>query len=71
MKAIVKKEPAKKAKPFPKLMISRMGTIVLFIRPKVGAVIKRSKISDYDTSYLGWDMSHFSDFNGTVTLSND
>lgn len=71
MKAIVMKATDKKAKPFPKLMESDEGTIVLFIRNGYGCVIKESNISSYLSAMGGWEMSCFHDFVGTVTLSND
>lgn len=70
MKAIIKSKDIP-SKPFPKLMISDKGTLVLFVSTEVGTVIKSD--SNYKTGeHLDdWVMSLFKDFDGEVTLSND
>ena len=72
MKAIIKSKDIP-SKPFPKLMISEHGTLVLFESDEVGTIIypginNTYKIGDYIDD---WVMSLFKDFDGEVTLSND
>lgn len=59
-------------KPFPKLMKHRDGTIVLFVDGDTGIVV----FSTLSPSYIGkyvkdWGRYDFSDYTGTVTLSNE
>ena len=57
------------SKPFPKLMINKKGTIVLFDTARKGTIISNiPMIGMYDEN---WTMDDFVDFNGSVTLSND
>ena len=65
MRVTIGDEQELNVKPFPKLMISKMGTIVFFSKYDEGICIKRGK---YLTT---WDMSYFTDFTGSVTISND
>lgn len=57
--------------PFPKLMITKKGTLVLFYDKNVGtcmvSIDSNSEVGRFDTD---WDMSSFKDFNGSITLSN-
>ncbi len=73
MKSIVTDGPAPGEKPFPKLMISSQNnTIVLMVNQGSGSVvgnaIKLQPLSFYSES---WMMQNFTDYTGTVTLSND
>jgi len=57
---------------FPKLMISTKGIIVLFESKEHGMVVggkskNWSTIGEYLTE---WDMSQFSDYDGSVTIQN-
>lgn len=67
----VKVNETKAEVPFPKLMISRKGTIVLFYEEHCGTCLKsplgNTPIGSYSRD---WDMECFSDFDGEVTLSN-
>ncbi len=54
---------------YPKLMVADEGLIVLFLEAEEGTVIQSD---NYQCGYYAedWEMSDFTDFNGTVTLSN-
>ena len=57
--------------PYPKLMISEKGTIVLFQSSAIGVVLKGNefyKLGFYSESF---DMNIFSDFNEAITLQNE
>lgn len=58
--------------PYPKLMISDKGTIVLFKDSAKGMVLKEGntpyKIGDH---HFTWDMNNFSDYNEAITLQNE
>ncbi len=56
--------------PYPKLMVSEKGTIVLFESSETGVVLKGNdfyKLGFYSQSF---DMNVFSDFNEAITLQN-
>ena len=57
--------------PYPKLMISDKGTIVLFHNCAIGVVILEG-FSNYKIGYLSstWDMTAFSDYYEAITLQN-
>ena len=58
--------------PFPKLMISKNGNIVLMTSNEVGTLVKSAdKIYKPGKPNNGWIMAAFTDFHGTVTISND
>ena len=71
MKAVVRYID-KKESVFPKLMISEGKNVVLFEEPGCGVLLS-SNIAIEALGYSSecWDMSHFLDFNGSITLSND
>jgi hypothetical protein len=74
--AEVKKTKKKKKKklPFPKLMIGRHGReIVHFSAQGKGTVVYVTEESTTSLHYTGtcWDMSHFKDFKGKLTLQNE
>lgn len=71
MKSIVTTKERKEE--FPRLMISSLGTIVLFVDNAVGMAIIVGKDSPHDIGDYskGWDRGDFTPFNGTITLSND
>jgi hypothetical protein len=62
----------KKERPYPKLMIASDNQIVLFFKHEHGIVIDigggYSEIGYYTND---WDMCAFSDFEGSITISND
>lgn len=61
-----------KSLPYPKLMISDKGTIVLFESRAIGIVL----LEGYGSYKLGhhsftWDMNNFSDYYEAITLQNE
>lgn len=57
--------------PYPKLMGTHGGLIVLFCRPKCGTVVVQINPSATVGYYSeDWEMSHFTDYMGSVTLEN-
>jgi Na+-transporting NADH:ubiquinone oxidoreductase subunit NqrF len=73
MKSTVNQKEEVKEKGFPKLMITpHTGTIVLFFETENGIVLNRGcgNKSFCQQSKI-FIMSHFKDFDGTLTLSND
>jgi hypothetical protein len=70
MKVIVGNESTPKGRPFPKLMVSEEGTIVLMEKEGYGAVIA-PKDAIGTRTHTGWAMVRFRDFDGSITLSND
>lgn len=72
MKSTVNSNELKNSKPFPKLMITKIGTIVLFTQSSVGICVSKGDSDNRVGAFFNnWDMSQFTDFNGTVTLQND
>ena len=72
MKSTVKDK--KTERDYPKLMISLEDPmlIVLFDKPKFGAIVCDKRTCDKTGNYEdGWEMSKFKDFDGEVTLSNE
>ena len=68
MKVVVKGGQIRK---FPKLMIHTDGTIVFFSESEKGVCVKEggnTRVGFLATTYC---MSDFTDFEGTITLSND
>lgn len=61
-----------KEKPFPKLMISYKGTIILFHKPEYGFVIRprSSTNNELTDSPDGWLMKDFTDYNEPITIQN-
>lgn len=57
---------------YPRLMISNFGRVVLFSEQDKGVVINYSE-DPGEVGYYGdsWTMREFSDFIGTVELSNE
>ena len=69
MKVEVEEISKKAGRPFPKLMISQRGTLVLFTSSEVGTLLKGA---DYPIGYHSYfDNECFKDFEGEITLSND
>jgi len=64
------KKGGRKERPFPKLMVDTHGSIVLFHQCKKGTVVidKTSFAEDY---WENWNMSKFTDYEGTLEISND
>ena len=67
-------EPAPEPKPFPKLMRSHRGQVILFMGPNQGVVVKAGShtvwpVGDYSTK---WVMTEFTDLptNEEVVLRN-
>ena len=63
-----KQEP----KPFPKLMISENGNIVLFSEPDFGTLIVPSSTIGKEIGYWheSWDTEVFTDYNEPITIQN-
>lgn len=63
-----KQEP----KPFPKLMISDNGNIVLFTEPDFGTLIVASSTIGEEIGYYheSWDTEVFTDYNEPITIQN-
>jgi hypothetical protein len=61
-----------KSLPYPKLMISEKGTIVLFQNRAIGVVLLEG-FSNYKIGHhsFTWDMNSFSDYYEAITLQND
>lgn len=71
MKSEVKPVEKKSDKPFPKLMINKTtGLVVLFTDHSNGTVVKECPYNKIG-AFGEWEYSVFTDFEGTVTLSND
>ena len=70
MKVEVEEISKKAGRPFPKLMISQRGTLVLFTSSEVGTLLKGA---DHPIGYHAsdFDSECFKDFEGEITLSND
>jgi hypothetical protein len=58
--------------PYPKLMISEKGTIVLFSDRSIGVVLLEG-LSNYKIGHhhFTWDYTAFSDYYGAITLQNE
>jgi len=69
MKVEVKEIKKVEEKPFPKLMVSG-DCIVYMIKARCGVALSNDKyvVLGYDEE---WIMSKFTDFNDSITLSND
>lgn len=62
----------KKEKPFPKLMVTAEGMVVAFKDKGIGGIVY--SVSDCEpVGYISntWIMKNFTDFNGSITLSNE
>jgi hypothetical protein len=71
VKSLVVEGEAKTKKPYPKLMRGRnTGVIVLFYDEDQGVAVGPGKYHPLGT-WQRWHIPHFTDFDGTVTLSND
>lgn len=70
MKSIIKEDNTSD-KQFPKLMVSYLGFIVLFSDSKMGTVVNNE---NNNLATVGehheWDIQEFSEFSGTIELSN-
>ena len=55
-------------KDYPKLMVADDLLIVLFLEYEVGTIIKPVAMRGHHLKT--WDMSEFTDFDGSITLSN-
>ena len=55
---------------YPKLMVDEYGMIVLFAGHKVGMVVETDSREDCGHYSESWDMSWFTEFDGSITLSN-
>ena len=69
-------EPKANEMDFPKLMIitadvTNKGMIVLMRKYEEGTVVRENKSYTIGYSTDTWQMQHFSDFKGSITLSND
>lgn len=72
MKVVINNSNEKKELPFPKLMISKdSGTVVLFSEDGIGTQLNRVDYAFIGTHSRSWAMKLFTDFTGSITLSND
>ena len=77
IKSVVTENQPKSEKPFPKLMVmfheDSKGTIVFFTEKYKGIIVHGAgyRLDDEGLFMTNWDMTCFTDFHGTVTLSND
>ena len=74
IKVTIGESKTQNEKPFPKLMKSNYGFIVLFYREKCGVLLDRGNcekgsigIGDYNET---WKMDIFTDYNEPITLQN-
>ena len=72
IKVTVGEQKTQSEKPFPKLMKSYKGTIVLFHKPTYGFVLKAGDDTNNSltTTPDGWLMGDFTDYNEPITLQN-
>ena len=70
MAVIATKEDSKPVVEYPKLMQGSEGTIVLMTERGRGAVVAAGKYLPVGHYSVDWNISSFTDFNGTVTLKN-
>ena len=75
IKSAVNEEGVNQEKPFPKLMIGRCGSVVLFYRKNEGVLLDDRVggssgvcVAKY---YDGWITENFQDFTGSITLTNE
>lgn len=73
MKVTVNNTTPTQEKPFPKLMCTSDGYVVFFLQKNEGICLQKAasscdKVGNYSE---GWNMDGFTDFNGSITLSND
>lgn len=72
MKSIITSKHIKQEAYFPKLMVAKDGLVVLFKRTEIGVVVHAPDgcwmMGDHSD---GWYMEEFTDFTGSITLSND
>ena len=63
----------KKSKPFPKLMSTQSGYIVFFSKSRCGMCLHKptNSIDVIGEYYTEYSMADFTDFEGSITLSND
>jgi len=59
--------------PYPKLMVTESGTIVLFQNPSIGVVLLQGNSRCYKIGHhsFTWDMNAFSDYYEAITLQNE
>ena len=63
--------PSEKS-PFPKLMVAYDGLVVLMTNNDVGTAVHQGKSAhEVGEHRKDWAMHHFTNFNGSVTLSNE
>ena len=55
---------------FPKLMAGKPSLIVLFLSHGCGTVIGSDNALEFGRYNAFWDMQEFTDFEGSITLSN-
>ncbi len=73
MKSIVTDGPAPVEKPFPKLMISNQNNIIVLMTGRKSGFVIGNATSQQRLGYYSkiWTSENFSDYTGTVKLSND
>jgi len=72
------KQPARKGKPYPKLMKGKLTGIIVFFQSECRGQVLREGVSrdgpsTMNTGVIGtnWDPMDFEDFEGTITLENE
>jgi len=61
----------KKEKPFPKLMVSGKGSfVVLFVTEHKGVTLTKTDVWEIGETSVSFDSEEFTDFEGSITLSN-
>ena len=65
-------EKKQEPKPFPKLMISETGNIVLFSEPDFGTLIVPSHTIGKEVGFYheSWRAEEFTDYNEPITIQN-
>ena len=66
------KESESGIKDFPKLMVSDVGNIVYFSKPKSGTLLRKGVgVTSEGEHRDGWAMENFTDYPHSITLSNE
>lgn len=62
---------ARKKAEYPKLRVGQSGIVVLFVDKTTGTVVRETMEYTLGTYLTDWAENHFTDFNGSVELSNN
>jgi hypothetical protein len=73
IQATINTNQKSKSLPYPKLMISESGTIVLFKESAIGVVLLEGNSGCYKIgdNHFTWDMNAFKDYYEAITLQNE